>query len=63
MGSIVPGTSATLLTPRERWEVIQQWWEGIVQACDFATTQRAARIFGAFRQVLMAVPARDFWVF
>jgi hypothetical protein len=61
MESTVPGTPATLLTPRERWELIQQWWEGIVQGCDFATTQRAARIFSAFRQVLMAVPERDFW--
>lgn len=63
VGSTVLGTPATLLTPRQRWELIQQWWEGIVQGCDFATTQRAARIFSAFRQVLMAVPARDFWVF
>jgi hypothetical protein len=63
MGSIVPETSVTRPTPRVRWNMIQQWWEGIVLGCDFATTQRAARIFSAFRQVLMAVPECDFWVF
>jgi hypothetical protein len=46
----VLGTPATLLTPRERWEMIQQWWEGIIQGRDVATTQHAARTFSAFRQ-------------
>jgi hypothetical protein len=63
MGSIVPETSVTRPTPRVRWNMIQQWWEGIVLGCDFATTQRAVRIFSAFRQVLIAVPECDFWVF
>jgi hypothetical protein len=63
MGSTVPETPVTRLAPRVRWELIQQWWEGIVQGCDFATTHRGARIFNAFRQVLMAMPEHDLWVF